>query len=86
MGDIINIEVWRFGKSGSIVLSGESGAAFYCTSSVATDTDDKGWDKLNLRYTLQSNMRGKEVGIYLYNNNTDTCYFDDLKISISNLK
>jgi len=86
IGDIINIEVWRFGKSGSIVISGNSGNAFYITSSKVSETDPKGWDMLKCQYTLQSNMNGKEIGIYLYNNSTDTCYFDDLTILISKLK
>jgi uncharacterized membrane protein len=86
IGDIINIEVWRFGKSGNIVVSGESGKAFYITSSEASETDNNGWSKIKCRYQLQSNMKNKEIGIYLYNNGNDTCYFDDLSILISKLK
>jgi len=83
IGDIIYVEVWRFGQSGSIVLSGKSGEAFYITSSEASEPDSTGWSKLKCRYQLQSNMKGDEIGIYLYNSNKDTCYFDDLSISIS---
>ncbi len=86
MGDVIEIEVWRFGKSGGIVLAGESGRSFYLSSSKAVETDAEGWEKIQCSYTLQSNMKGKEIGIYLYNNNNDTSYFDDLSISINKLK
>jgi hypothetical protein len=86
MGDVIEIEVWRFGKSGGIVLAGESGKSFYLTSSKVVDTDAEGWEKLRYSYTLQSNMKSKEIGIYLYNNNNDTSYFDDFSISIYKLK
>ena len=85
LGDIINIEVWRFGKSGGIILAGKSGKGFYLTSSEIIETDANGWDRLQLNYTLQSDMKGKEIGIYLYNNNKDPNYFDDLSISINKL-
>lgn len=84
-GDIIKIEVWRLGNSGNIVLVGESGKAFYLTSSKVTDTDANGWDKLEYSHTLQSTMKGKEIGIYLFNNSSDTSYFDDISISINKL-
>ncbi len=80
-GDIIHIEVWRMGKSGGIVLSGESGKDFYFTSSKAVETGAKGWQKLQLDYTLQADMKENEIGIYLYNNK-DTSYFDDFYILI----
>ncbi len=83
MGDIINIEVWRYGKSGGIILAGKSGEAFYLTSSEVIETDANGWDRLQMNYTLQSNMKGKEIGIYLYNNNKDPGYFDDFSLSIN---
>ncbi len=86
MGDVINIEAWRLGNSGSIVLSGKAGKAFYITSSKVVDTDAGGWNKIQVDYTLQSNMRGKEIGIYLYNNSRDTSYFDDLSITLHKLK
>lgn len=84
MGDLIEIEVWRLGKAGGIVLTGEAAKAFYLTSSTVADTDAEGWEKLRCSYTLQSNMKGKEIGIYLFNNTNDISYFDDFSISISN--
>ena len=83
MGDVINIEVWRLGKSGGIILAGKSGEAFYLTSSKVIETDANGWDRLQLNYTLQSDMKGKEIGIYLYNNNKDPGYFDDFSLYIN---
>ena len=85
MGDVINIDVWRFGKSGDIILSGESGKSFYFSSSKAIETDSAGWEKIHFDYTLQSNMKGKEIGMYIYNHTNDTCYFDDLSISFHKL-
>ncbi|RKY40243.1 MAG: hypothetical protein DRP85_08925, partial [Candidatus Makaraimicrobium thalassicum] len=66
--------------------SGKAGKAFYITSSKVVDTDAGGWNKIQVDYTLQSNMRGKEIGIYLYNNSRDTSYFDDLSITLHKLK
>jgi len=84
MGDVIEIEVWRFGKSGSIILAGDSGKAFYLASSEVIETDPEGWEKLRYSYTLQSNMKGTEIITYLYNDSHDASYFDDFSISINN--
>jgi len=86
MGDVIKIEVWRFGKSGEIVMSGESGKALFLTSSKVVDRDAQGWDKLEYNYTLRANMKGKEIGNYLFNNSSDTSYFDDFSINIDKRK
>jgi uncharacterized membrane protein len=80
-GDIIQVEVWRLGNSGSIAISGDSGKKFYAGTNEASLTDANGWSKLSFSYTIESEMHGKEIGIYLFNKN-EASYFDDLTITI----
>ena len=82
IGDIIRVSVWRLGENGSIVISGDSGNEFYLGSSTYSEVDSSGWKKLNMSYTLQNDMKGKEVGIYIFNNHEKHSYFDDLEIAI----
>lgn len=85
IGDIIHVKAWRYGQSGKIVCAGESNK-FYVTSDHITQRDTSGWNKIELNYILQTKMKGKEIGIYCYNDKHDTCYFDDLTITIQKLK
>jgi hypothetical protein len=85
-GDVIKVTVWRLGESGSIVISGDGGKEFYLGSQDYSDIDSSGWKKLNLIYTLQEDMHGKEVGIYIFNNLEEPSYFDDLEIEVSRLQ
>jgi uncharacterized membrane protein len=80
LGDILHAEVWRFGKSGSIVFSGNSGKDFYVTSAIPVENDTTGWHKLELNYTISKEISGREIGIYLYNSSGDSVYFDDLMV------
>ena len=86
IGDKVEVEVWRFGDSGSIVFAGESGKKFYLATSEVVESEESGWNKLSFQYTFKSNMFGKEAAIYIFNNSNDTCYFDDLSIVISKSK
>ena len=82
MGDLIKVSVWRFGEGGNIVISGDGGNEFYPGSSTYSEIDSSGWMKLDLNYTLQEDLHGKELGIYIFNNHEDSSYFDDLEIVI----
>ena len=79
-GDILFVEVWRYGKNGGIIISGNSGKNFYVTQSNQLETGNNGWDKLSITYMLNKNMRNREIEVYLYNNSVDTSFFDDLNI------
>ena len=82
MGDLIKVSVWRFGEGGNIVISGDGGNEFYLGSSTYSEIDSSGWMKLDLNYTLQQDLQGRELGIYIFNNQEDPSYFDDLEIVI----
>lgn len=81
IGDELNIDVWRLGKKGEIILSGENGKLFYLSSQGAIEKDTCGWEKLHLYYQIISNIADKEIGVYIYNPSPDTSYFDDFLIT-----
>jgi uncharacterized membrane protein len=82
-GDVINVDVWRFGKDGGIVVSGDAGD-FYISKSDPVEKDSLGWKHLQLKCTLPKGF--KEVGIYLYYVGKDSSYFDDISISYNKFK
>ncbi|MBX3165622.1 MAG: DUF2142 domain-containing protein [Bacteroidetes bacterium] len=78
-GEFITAEVWRFGESGNIVISGSSND--FCVWSQVAEKDSLGWERLHIGFTVPKDMRGKEIGIYIFNNGTGISYFDDMLIS-----
>ncbi|MCF8370849.1 MAG: DUF2142 domain-containing protein [Bacteroidales bacterium] len=86
MGDVIDIEVWRYGKSGGIVFDLKPNEDWNYFTSEVLETDENGWDRLHLTYTFISNRSSEKNIIYIYNNESDTSYFDDLSISIHKQK
>lgn len=82
LGDIINVEVWRCGTDGSIIISGGTND-FYIGKSEPIEKDSIGWEHLQLNYTVPKNMNNKEIGIYLFYDGKDSSYFDDMSISYS---
>ena len=80
-GDIIQVEVYRLGNSGSVVISGNAGKDFYVGSNEATETDEDGWERLSYSYTIEEDMGGKEIGIYVFNK-SEPGYFDDFSVTI----
>ncbi|MCB0686213.1 MAG: DUF2142 domain-containing protein [Saprospiraceae bacterium] len=82
-GDVIKVSVWKLGQYGSIVLSGDGGKSFYKGSSTSRGIDERGWEELSITYTLQDGLKGRELGIYIFNNHDASSYFDDLEILIA---
>jgi len=85
IGDIIDVEVWRYGKEGSVIISGGPGI-FYISEDDPVEHDCIGWERIHLELTVFRNMVNKEVGIYIYNDGRDTSYFDDMAISYKKFK
>ena len=80
LGDVINIDVWRYGTNGNLILNG--GNIFYFDQPNPIERDSTGWDHLQINFTVSENMTNKEVGIYLfYDSQKDSSYFDDMSIT-----
>ncbi|MFZ4523267.1 MAG: DUF2142 domain-containing protein [Bacteroidales bacterium] len=78
-GDIINVGVWRFGTTGSIIISGEI-ADLYIGPIESVEKDSSGWEHLLLSCTVRKNLGNKEISIFIYNSSNDSSYFDDMVI------
>ncbi len=85
LGDIINVDVWRFGKEGAIIISGGTND-FYLSKSEPNEKDSNGWEHIQLNYTVPKDMNNKQIGIYLFFNGKDSSYFDDINISFIKLQ
>ena len=84
-GDIIHVDVWRYGTEGGIIVSGSKNE-FYLSNASSTEKDNAGWEHLELNYTLPMDMKDKEIGIYILNNSKNFSYFDDMVISYCKVK
>jgi len=85
IGDIIKVEVWRFGTTGSIIISGGTND-FYIDEANPVEKDSAGWEHLQLSFTVPKNMNNKEIGICLFYYCNDSSYFDDMIISYDKLQ
>ncbi|HBS88922.1 MAG: hypothetical protein A2W91_05715 [Bacteroidetes bacterium GWF2_38_335] len=79
-GDSLIVEIWRYGKTGGIVIFGEKNI-FFVSDTTPIMKDSKGWELLRLEYEIPTDMIYRETDIYITNPETDPVYFDDLKIS-----
>jgi len=78
-GDSIIVDVWRYGNTGSIILSSESHGKYPAICEVI-QKDTKGWEHLQLQYVMPHNKHKDDLLISVYNDSTDPVYFDDLRI------
>ena len=82
VGDKIDIKVWRKGDAGKIILAGNGGKDFYETSDNVIETNNDGWQLINLVYTLEKNMNSNEVGLVIFNKSKSISFFDDISIMV----
>lgn len=78
-GDILCVSVWRHTDSnnaGNLVIS--NGQDLYLPTSIGTEKDSAGWDKLILYCGVPVDYTG--FTIYLWDNGDSPVWFDDLKI------
>lgn len=76
-GDRIHAEVWRKGETGDLTIAGNG---IYETTSAAVIQENSGWKKLVLDFTVEEDMRGKAVMVYVWNPGETPSWFDDLSI------
>ncbi|MBC7487904.1 MAG: DUF2142 domain-containing protein [Cytophagaceae bacterium] len=79
-GDQLSVEVWRWGKTGRISLVNDPNH-LYVEVLEPVDKDSTGWERMELNYTIPRDLTGDVVTIYLFNNEKEATYFDDIKIT-----
>lgn len=77
------ISVWRKSKdgNGSLVISAKDSKVFYRVTKDPVEKNQDGWEKLILEANTPPNFHGGLLKIYVWNNGTDSVFFDDLTIS-----
>jgi hypothetical protein len=83
-GDRYKVSVWRFPKNiaGTIVASIKSPKDFYKTDCKIEPADENGWEQISMEFEVPKELNNEKMGIDLWyhGNNSENCYFDDLKI------
>lgn len=76
------VSVWRKSKDGkgALVASAKDAGQFYLATSEVVDQRE-GWEKLRLEVFTPPTFTNEEIFIYVWNNGSDTAYFDDLRIA-----
>ncbi|NJK95284.1 MAG: hypothetical protein HC905_10540 [Bacteroidales bacterium] len=77
-GEFIQVSGMRKGKDGLLVASGVKEGAFYKTSQQISR--DKGWDVLDLQFTVPAKLPQKKLKLYIWYNGSDSAYFDNFRI------
>lgn len=78
----INVSVWRKSndEKGVLVVTGKNKGELYFVTKKVVETHENDWDKLEIDVYTPPDYKGDTLMIYVWNNSTDTVYFDDLII------
>ena len=76
------VSVWRKTKDGKGVLiaASETPDLLYQTAKTVVETDENGWEKLEMDVYSPPGFQSDEMKFYVWNNGSDTVYFDDMSI------
>lgn len=79
----LEVSVWRKSKdgSGNLVVAAERVNDYYRAINEPTIIGEDGWERLDVDVYIPPNYGGGKLKIYVWNNGSDTVYFDDLKIT-----
>jgi len=81
-GESFKISVWRKtkGKANGGIIASDPTSDFYNNHYDVIEKDPTGWEKLQMEFFISEELNKKEIGIYLYNPNSEANYFDDFEI------
>ena len=76
------VSVWRKSKDGkgALVSSANNAKLHYQATTDPTEKNADGWEKLEMEVYTPPNFGYGELKFYVWNNGSDTVYFDDLRI------
>ncbi|MCB0561380.1 MAG: CotH kinase family protein [Lewinellaceae bacterium] len=75
--------VWRLKNAynaGVLAVQTEGEAPTYQQENIAIDSDDKGWEKLEIRFFIPYGKKTDKLNIYVYGGGAAEVYFDDFLI------
>ena len=78
----LKLSVWRKSKDGkgTLVAAGDKTDIMYLVTSTPVQSTKNGWEKLELEVYTPPNFGNGILSIYVWNNGTDTVYYDELTI------
>ena len=76
------VSVWRKTKDGKgvLVAASETPKLLYQTAKTIVETDENGWEKLEMEVYSPPGFQADGMKFYIWNNGTDTVFFDDMTI------
>ena len=76
------LSVWRKAKDGkgALVASAKDTKVFYQATSDPIETDENGWEKLEMEVYTPPTFNRSEIVFYVWNNGTDSIFFDNFRI------
>ncbi len=76
------ISVWRKSKDGkgSLVVTSGNNDTLYVATSDPIEISNNGWEKLEIEAYAPPYFANSIISVYVWNNGTDTVYYDDLII------
>ncbi len=78
----VDVSIWKKGKEAHLVCILE-GTKQYFTTDKTVETDDEGWEKLNLKFHVPPVHDYYKLKFYLWNSGQDTVFYDDISLNIS---
>jgi len=77
-----NVSVWRKSKNGkgALVVAADNTELLYEATTFAVDSTPDGWVKLQLDVLTSPLFSNQDLIFYVWNNGTDSVYFDDLVV------
>lgn len=76
------ISVWRKSEKGSgyLVAAAKDTKVLYVASNKVFEKGTNGWERIEIDVFTPLGFNGNEIKVYVWNNTTDTVFFDDLRI------
>ena len=85
-GDAIEIEAWRNGPNGKMVISTENGKKLYRAEELVEESAEE-WKCMKFWVRVPPTIENENILCCLtYFEETDSCYFDDIKITLKRIK
>lgn len=78
----LKVSVWRKSKDGkgTLVAAGDNNEVMYLVTSKPVEVANNGWEKLELEVYTPPDFGNGVLSVYVWNNGTDTVYYDELII------
>ena len=77
----VDVSVWKQGSNAHLVCV-LMGTKKYFSAENVVETDNNGWEKLNLRFYIPPLSEYNELKFYLWNSGRDTVFYDDISFTI----